>query len=134
MLIVHEGIEDAQNGRPTRPQVRQTPEAYPLGTLRILLSRERSSRNGASLGKEAVLADSGRAGEVAAGVGRVRSLAFLSILHGVLPLSQMCRPVKFWGTPIVFPQPARYYPFQWIALSFFPWPPAHNHLLLGGKP
>ena len=35
---------------------------------------------GASLGEEAVLADSGRAGEVAAGVGRVRSLAFLSIL------------------------------------------------------
>ena len=37
-------------------------------------------RNGASLGEEAVLADSGRAGEVTAGVGRVRSLAFLSIL------------------------------------------------------
>ena len=35
---------------------------------------------GASLGEEAVLADSGRAGEVAAGVGRVRSLDFLSIL------------------------------------------------------
>jgi hypothetical protein len=62
---------------------------------------------GASLGEEAVLADSGRAGEVAARVGRVRSLAFLSILHGVLPLSQMCGPVKFWRTPIVFPQPAR---------------------------
>ena len=42
-----------------------------------------------------------------AGVGRVRSLAFLSILHGVLPLSQTCGPVKFWRTPIVFPQPAR---------------------------
>jgi hypothetical protein len=36
---------------------------------------------GASLGEEAVLADSGRAGEVAARVGRVRSLAFLSILR-----------------------------------------------------
>ena len=35
---------------------------------------------GASLGEEAVLADSGRAGEVAARVGRVRILAFLSIL------------------------------------------------------
>jgi len=37
---------------------------------------------GASLGEEAVLADSGRVGEVAARVGRVRSLAFLSILLG----------------------------------------------------
>jgi len=44
-------------------------------------------RNGASLGEEAVSADSGRAGEVAAGVGRVRSLAFLSILLGVFLLS-----------------------------------------------
>jgi len=33
------------------------------------------------LGREAVLADSGRAGEVAARAGRVRSLAFLSILR-----------------------------------------------------
>ena len=41
----------------------------------------------ASLGEEAVLADSGRAGEVAAGVGRVRSPAFLSILCAVLLLS-----------------------------------------------
>jgi hypothetical protein len=46
------------------------------GTLRILSSRERSSWNGASLGKEAVLADSGRAGEVAAMAEWVRSLAF----------------------------------------------------------
>ncbi len=37
-------------------------------------------RNGASLGKEAALAASGRAGEVDTRVGRVRSLAFLSIL------------------------------------------------------
>jgi hypothetical protein len=36
---------------------------------------------GASLGEEAVLADSGRAGEVAARVGRVRNLDFLSILN-----------------------------------------------------
>jgi len=35
---------------------------------------------GGSLGEEAVLADSGRVGEVAARDGRVRSLAFLSIL------------------------------------------------------
>jgi hypothetical protein len=38
------------------------------------------------LGEEAVLADSGRAGEVAARVRRVRSLAFLSILRAVLLL------------------------------------------------
>ena len=41
---------------------------------------ERRLVQGASLGEEAVLADSGWAGEVAARVGRVRSLAFLSIL------------------------------------------------------
>jgi hypothetical protein len=33
------------------------------------------------MGEEAVLADSGRAGEIAARVGRVRRLAFLSILR-----------------------------------------------------
>ena len=31
------------------------------------------------MGKETVLADSGREGEIAAGVGRVRSLAFSNI-------------------------------------------------------
>ena len=36
---------------------------------------------GASLGKAAVLTDAGREGEVAARVGRVRKLAFLSILR-----------------------------------------------------
>jgi hypothetical protein len=39
---------------------------------------------GASQGEEAVLADSGREGEVVAGVGRVRSMAFLSILRAAL--------------------------------------------------
>jgi hypothetical protein len=34
---------------------------------------------GASLGKEAVLAAAGQAGEVAAGVGRVRRAGFFSI-------------------------------------------------------
>ena len=61
---------------------------------------------GASLGEEAVLADSGRAGEVAARVGWVRSLAFLSILRDVLLLPQTCRPSKFCCAKIVFPQPA----------------------------
>jgi len=36
---------------------------------------------GASLGGGAVLADPGRAGKVVAGVGRVRTVAFLSILN-----------------------------------------------------
>ena len=38
--------------------------------------RERSMGKVASLGKEAVLADSGRAGEVSARVGRVRKATF----------------------------------------------------------
>ena len=38
--------------------------------------RERSLVKGASLGKEAVLADSGWAGEATAGVGRVRTAPF----------------------------------------------------------
>ncbi len=38
--------------------------------------REHRMGKGASLGKEAVLTDSGRAGEVAAGVDRVRRAAF----------------------------------------------------------
>ena len=62
---------------------------------------------GASLGEEAVLADSGRAGEVAAGVGRVRCLAFLSILLGAFLLSQMCESVKLWRAHIGFLQSAR---------------------------
>ncbi len=62
---------------PTRPAPSCLNSSIPKrGTLRMLSSRERGSRNGASLGKEAVLADSGRAGEVAAGAGRVRSLPF----------------------------------------------------------
>jgi hypothetical protein len=58
---------------------------------------------GASLGEEAVLADSGHAGEVAAGAGRVRSLAFLSILLGMVLRCQTCRPSKFWYAKLAFP-------------------------------
>ncbi len=47
----------------------------PLRSLRPCLGQ------GASFGEEAVLADSGREGEVVARVGRVRSLDILSILH-----------------------------------------------------
>ena len=38
------------------------------------------------MGEEAVLADSGRVGEIVAGAGRVRRLAFLSILQGGSPV------------------------------------------------
>src|SRR6185295_1387262 len=50
----------------------------PRGYASGLHSLRPCPRNGAS--EEAVLAASGRAGEVTAGVGRVRSLAILSIL------------------------------------------------------
>lgn len=46
--------------------------------------RERRMEKGASLGKEAVLADSGRAGEVSAGVGWVRTSTVLTVLPGFL--------------------------------------------------
>jgi hypothetical protein len=52
------------------------PQGYASG----LHSRRPCPRNGTSLDEEAVLAASGRAGEVTAGVGRARSLAILSIL------------------------------------------------------
>jgi len=42
---------------------------------------------GASQGEESVLADSGREGEITARVGRVRSLAFSSILPTIHALS-----------------------------------------------
>ena len=53
-----------------------------LGRIIIGDSQWPCLKQGASLGEEAVLADSGWAGEVAARVGRVRSPAFLSILLG----------------------------------------------------
>ena len=61
---------------------------------------------GASQGEEAVLADSGREGEVAAGVGRVRRLDFLSILRGRVLLSQTCGPLDSRWASIVLPQSA----------------------------
>ncbi len=60
------------------------------------------------MGKEAVLADSGQAGEVAARVGRVRRPVCLSILHGVLLLSQTGRSMNFLDRHIFSPQPARH--------------------------
>ena len=67
---------------------------------------------GASLGEEAVLADSGQAGEVIAGVGRVRSLAFLNSLlvllktskasssHGLLAITPLLIIFQFVDSPI----------------------------------
>lgn len=54
---------------------------------------------GASQGEEAVLADSGREGEVVARIGLVRALAFLSIL-------QVCFPVVPHVSLQNFPSPA----------------------------
>jgi len=39
-----------------------------------------------------------------AGVGRVRKLAFLSILRGALLLSQACGPLSFYRVTLVFLQ------------------------------
>ena len=57
------------------------------------------------MGEEAVLADSGRVGEIAAGIGRVRSLPFLSILRDLHLLFTTCEPLSFLHTTIVFLQP-----------------------------
>ena len=50
---------------------------------------------GASLGEEAVLADSGREGEIVARVGRVRNLGFLSILRECFVLFQDVQAIEF---------------------------------------
>lgn len=39
-----------------------------------------------------------------AGVGRVRTAAFSSILRDVFLLYQTCEPVKFWHAPIILLQ------------------------------
>jgi len=52
---------------------------------------------GASLGEEAVLADSGREGEVVARIGRVRSLAILSSLRECPVLRIAGRGVELSG-------------------------------------
>ena len=49
---------------------------------------------GVSQGKESVLSDSGRAGEITAGVGRVRSLAFLSIPQECSPVGPHARTLE----------------------------------------
>jgi hypothetical protein len=55
----------------------------------------------------------GRAGDVAARVGRVRSLGFLSILWEVFSSwPRIGRPLKVWCATVVFPQPTQliFYP------------------------
>ena len=61
---------------------------------------------GASLGEEAVLADSGRAGQVAARVGRGRSMAFLNLPRGRVLSSQTCGRLDSRQASIVVSQPA----------------------------
>ena len=61
---------------------------------------------GASQGEEAVLADSGWAGEMFAGVGRVRRLDFLNLLLCRALLSQTGGLLSFWLADIVFLRPA----------------------------
>ena len=58
----------------------------PRGYASGLYSLRPCLGQGSSLGEEAVLADSGREGEIVAEVGRVRCLAFLSLLRNT-PLS-----------------------------------------------
>ena len=62
---------------------------------------------GASLGGETVLANSGRAGEVAAGVGRVRCLAFLDSLRLLLNESVNIRALLFCHAQVVCQHPSR---------------------------
>jgi len=52
-----------------------------LGRIIFDRSLQPCPGHGTSMGEEAVLADSGRAGEIAAGVGRVRRTTFLSTLR-----------------------------------------------------
>ena len=58
---------------------------------------------GASQGVEAVLADSGREGEISARVGRVRNLAFLSILRERSPVVLHVWTIEVLAGEIVFP-------------------------------
>ena len=59
----------------------ERPTRSAVCTSSVLHSLQPCWGQGASLGEESVLADSGRAGEIIAGVGRVRSLACLSTLQ-----------------------------------------------------
>jgi hypothetical protein len=62
---------------------------------------------GASQGEESILADSGREGEITAGVGRVRSLACLSILRECAPVVPYVGTIEVLLRRNVFSQPVR---------------------------
>ena len=64
------GSVEAENKKSGLCSTLTSTSAYLICSLRPCLGQ------GASLGEEAVLADSGREGEITAGVGRVRRLAF----------------------------------------------------------
>ena len=84
-------LAGCSKGRPARPQPMEAPGDVAFFNLPSQLPRQLVSQvdyleddfdartklgKSASQGKEAVLADSGRAGETAAGVGRVKKPAF----------------------------------------------------------
>ena len=57
------------------------------------------------MGEEAVLADSGRVGEIAGGAGRARSLAFLSSLRKFILLCHTYGPLTFLRVSRFFHSP-----------------------------
>jgi hypothetical protein len=83
-------IDQILNGDPAASPTRRRAQTWcslfvapyaPEGTPQLPCPLRPCPRNGASLGREVVLATSGRVGEVTAGTGRVRLAAFLSILR-----------------------------------------------------
>ena len=66
------GILCSRNARPRKDLVGRAQGGLPQPSLERELNLRPCLGQGASLGEEAVLADSGWAGEVAAGVGRVK--------------------------------------------------------------
>jgi hypothetical protein len=86
------------------------PSTYPRGYASVLRSLRSCLRNGAPKGEESVLADSGRAGEITAGVGWVRSLAILSILWDIHSRFQRCSSLISQG-PTLVSQPVRAFDF-----------------------
>src|ERR1043165_6755479 len=66
---------------------------------------------------------------------RLASSLAAALLDGLFEHPAWCSSVvqdvrtsEVLAHPIVFPQLAMYYPFQWIVLSFFLWPPVPSHL------
>ena len=59
------------------------------------------------MGKESVLADSGWEGEITAGVGRVKRLAFLNSLRWLLNGSASVQTLRVCSAQVVCQRPAR---------------------------